>query len=1017
MRKLLLFVVALMCISTHVLAQTKQVAGRVTDSKGNGLEGATVKAVGEKAATFTQKDGSFKLIVKNETKQLTISSIGFTEVTVNISGQTVNVTLQESEADLNEVVVTGYNTKTKKEFGGAATVVNASAVRSIPIASFDQLLQGQAPGVVARATSGQPGASGSIQIRGRGTLVQGGTEPLYIVDGVRIAATDFALLNPNDIETFNILKDATSAGLYGSEGANGVIVVTTKKGKSGAPKFEIEGSMGWSTFPKFRDFRLMNTAEKVEYELRRNATLPPAFRSSMSFYTAAEVDSIKKINTNWEDELTQVGKTYNIAASASGGSDKTRYYASVNYFKQEGTVKRTLFDRVTARLNLNQDAGNFNFGLNLTGTYSNFSNTSEQNTSIATPLNALQWTNPYEQPIVRGRYLPNGNFTTAGTTAADLTRPRVSETGQPIPTTELYWNDYASNQIRILASGNAEYKMPFLKGLSARMVYGVDYRQYEDKRFIDRKTYSAGSNPRPTSGAFANFRTSSYARDFVYRQRITNTWSLNYNKTFDRHGVDAGVYYETVDVSGSNSGNTTFSVITPFTNEAGATINADLLPRVRGGGFKQSLQSYFGTLGYNFDKKYFLSVNFRRDGSSAFGANNRFANFYGVAASWAISDEEFFKPLRNTFNLFKYKISYGTVGNSFVLGSYASQGTVVANRVYNATAGNLVTVLANEDLQWETRNKFNTGIEFLAFKNKLQVNLDYYNEKSNELLSQREISLTNGFSSVNDNVASVRNAGLELSFNYRLISNKDFEFSVNGNFTYNKNTILSLAGGQDTLVSLVGGLPMARIVGQPLNQLFLVDFVGVNPANGAALYRQLDGSLTENFSAGDRRAQGTTDPKYFGGFGFNANYKGFALTTQFSYMLGMRIYNNERNNIENPDYFYDNMNADLLYKEWQKPGDNAEIPSPDNIYYAETTRFLENNSFVRLRNVMLSYTLPKKIANKLKMNNVMLYVNGTNLFTATKYRGRDPESATQIATQGAQYPALKTVQVGLRVNL
>jgi hypothetical protein len=195
MRKLLLFVVALMCISTHVLAQTKQVAGRVTDSKGNGLEGATVKAVGEKAATFTQKDGSFKLIVKNETKQLTISSIGFTEVTVNISGQTVNVTLQESEADLNEVVVTGYNTKTKKEFGGAATVVNASAVRSIPIASFDQLLQGQAPGVVARATSGQPGASGSIQIRGRGTLIQGGTEPLYIVDGVRIAATDFALFN------------------------------------------------------------------------------------------------------------------------------------------------------------------------------------------------------------------------------------------------------------------------------------------------------------------------------------------------------------------------------------------------------------------------------------------------------------------------------------------------------------------------------------------------------------------------------------------------------------------------------------------------------------------------------------------------------------------------------------------------------------------------------------------------------------------------------------------------------
>ncbi|MCU0322075.1 MAG: SusC/RagA family TonB-linked outer membrane protein, partial [Chitinophagaceae bacterium] len=945
-----IFLMSAICVgmSYQSIAQTKQVSGRVVDAKGNGIEGATVRVANDKTVIITQKDGSFKLTVPNNAKSIIVSYVGYNEVTAEIGSGSITVVIKESDKELSEVVITGYKSVSKREFGGAATVINAENVRSIPIASFDQMLQGQAAGVVVKATSGQPGASGSIQIRGRGTLIQGGTEPLYIVDGVRIASTDFALLNPNDIETFNILKDAASAGLYGSEGANGVIVITTKKGKAGKPRFELEGFMGWSTMPTFNDYRLMNTAEKIEYELRRNALLPPAFQSNMSFFSPAELDSLRKINTNWEDEITQTGKTVNISGSASGGTDKFKYYSSINYFKQEGTVRRTMFDRISARLNLSQDAGNFSFGLNLNGTYSGFSNTSEQNTSIATPLNGLQWANPYEQPFVRGRYLAIGNFTTAGTTATDITRPRVTATGQPIPTTDLYWNDNNSNQIRILAGANADYKIPFVKGLTARVVYGVDYRQFEDKRFIDRKTYSAGSNPRPTGGEFPNFRTNSYARNFTYRQRITNTWSLLYSKKVNDHSFDVTGNYETVDVSGSNLNNTTFSIITPFQNEAGATVNADLLPRITGGAFAQSLQSYFATASYGFANKYFISGNYRRDGSSAFGANKRNADFIGGSFSWIVSDEAFFSSLKNVFGNLKYKISYGTVGSSFVLGSYASQGTVVANRVYNSTAGNAVSVLANADLQWEVRKKFNTGIEFSALKNKLVGSIDYYNEKSEDLLSQKEISLTNGFASVNDNVASVRNAGIEFSFNYRVVGNRDFNLSINANFTYNKNQILSLADGKDTLVSLVGGIPMARIVGQPMNQLFLVDYVGVNPANGAAQYRKLDGSLTETFSTADRRAQRTTDPRYFGGFGFNAEYKGFALNTQFSYMLGMNIYNNERNNLENPDYFYDNVNADLLTQEWQKPGDVAKIPSPEDLFFSETTRFLENNSFLRL---------------------------------------------------------------------
>jgi TonB-linked SusC/RagA family outer membrane protein len=990
-------------------AQQVELTGTVTDDKGNPVVSASVIEKGTKNGAVTGPDGSFKLNVKKGAR-LFISSLGFQTKELTASGGRVSIQLSSDTKALDEVVVTGYKTVSKREFGGASTIVKGESIKSIPIASFDQMLQGKAPGVVIRASSGQPGASGSIQIRGRGTFE--GTQPLFIVDGIRIAAGDFALLNPNDIESFNILKDAAGAALYGSEGANGVVVVTTKLGKSGKPKFEVEAFTGWSRFPEFRDFRLMNSNEKIDYELRRGG-------SPISGFSSLQLDSLRKINTNWEDEVTRTGKTYNLAGSASGGSEKTRYFASVNYFKQEGTVRNTFFDRITSRLNLSQEAGNFSFGINTSGTYSNFTNTSEQNSGINSPLNGLQWANPYEQPFVPGRYLLNGNFTKVGALPGQLTRPAVTNTVQPIPTTELFWNNNLSHQIRILANANAEYKIPYVSGLSARMVYGIDYRSFESTQFVDRKTYTGGLNPRPISEPYTNFRTNAFARDFSYSQRITNTWSLNYRKKMGEHNFDAGLYYETVDIGSSSSGNVTYSILSRLQNEGGATISRELLPVVRGSRILQSLQSYFTTFGYGYKGRYFFNGNIRRDASSAFGPANRNANFFGASASWIISDEEFFSSLLSGplsfINSLKYKISYGSIGNSFALGPYAYQG-LVANRLYNSSAGTIVTRLENPDLRWETRRKFNTGIEFAMLNNRLNGSIDVYSELSKDLLLNREISFTNGFSARPDNAASVQNSGVEIAINYQVIANKDFNFSVNANYTYNNNKIVELPGGKDTVVTLVGGIPMARIKGQRMNQLFLVEYVGVNQDNGNSIYKSVDGKTTEQFDEKDRIAAGTTDPIYSGGFGFNLGYKGLELSTQFVFMLGMKIFNNERQNLENPNYFIDNLNADLLTKEWVAPGGNATIPRPDNTYFAETTRFLEDNSFLRMRNIMLSYTPPKKYINKAKLSNFMLYLNGTNLLTVTKYRGRDPESAMQIANQGAQYPSLRTVQVGLRAN-
>lgn len=999
MRKLVLLCLlgTMLAFLQEAAAQTVVTGKVATRQNGSPLSGATIQVKGTQVTTVARDNGTFSITVPSGKNTLQVSFAGYKSVEVDLS-KAASILLEEGSNEISEVIVTGYRAAQKKSFAGSASVVKGAEIAAVPIASFDQALQGRTPGLILRANSGQPGSSGSAIIRGRGSI-NGSTEPIYIVDGIQIAAADFSQLNPNDIENVSVLKDAVATSLYGSRGGNGVIVVTTKRGNAGKPRMEVDAYTGWSSLPNFNGIRLMNTNEKIDYELRRGGT-------SLAFYTAVQIDSLRKIETDWFKELTRTARTYSVNASAAGGSEKMKYFASVNYFTQEGTIINTGFDRITGRFNISQEVGNFSFGLNATGTVSNFKNTSETNTSIGAPLNAGLWTNPYERPLVNGRYSSAGNFVAGGTT---FTRPRVSETFQPIPTTELFWNTNNSIDLRTVVSANAEYKLPFVKGLSVRTVYGIDYRQNDADRFVDRRSYSGGFNPRPTSGQFSNFRTSSYARAFAKSQRVTSTTSLNYVNSFGDHTVDAGLYYETVDQKTRDNSRTVFILESPFQNEAGATINADLIPRITAGGIQASLASYFGLFNYGYKNRYFLSANIRRDGSSRFGADKRFATFGGVGASWIISDEKFFgSNTSNWLNLLKFKVSYGTVGNQEGIGAYEAQGTV-GGRLYNAGQGTSITSLENRDLQWESRTKFNTGFEFGFFKNRLTGALEYYSETTDNLFLPTELSRTTGFNTLTTNIGAVRNRGVEFSANYDIIKNRDWRVAVNANITFNNNQIVKLTD-RDTIVSGI----VARIKGKPIQSIFLVESAGVNPANGNALYRKLDGTTTETYNQNDRTIVGNSDPTFFGGFGWDVAYKGLAFNAQFSYFGGQKAYNNERNNIENPDYYVDNMNADLL-TEWQKPGDITNIPRPGNVFVANTTRFVEDNSFIRLRAVTLSYTLPNAILQKAKMRSVTFYLSGTNLLTFTKFTGRDPEFASASLT-GAFYPALRTVQAGLRVG-
>ena len=998
MRKFFGLTVVFLLSLTQVWAQTKVVSGKVADGKdGSPVAGATISVNGRSIGA-TSATGEFSVRVSPSTRKLSVSSIGFADIDVNVGDGPLNISMTAGESKtVTEVIVTGYKSAQKKSFAGSAGTIKGSEIAAVPIASFDQALQGRTPGLILKANSGQPGASGSAIIRGRGSI-NGSTEPIYVVDGIQIAAADFAQLNPNDIENVSVLKDAVATSLYGSRGGNGVIVVTTKRGTSGKTRLELDVYTGWSRLPDFAGMRLMTTDEKIDYELRRGGT-------SLEFYSPAEIDSLRKIKTDWFNEIAQTGRTTSVNASAAGGSEKTKYFASVNYFTQEGTVRNTGFDRITGRFNLTQEAGNFSFGINATGTVSDFQNTSEANTGIGTPLNAGLWTNPYEQPTVFGRYNAAGNFIAGGTT---LTRPRFSETFQPIPTTDLFWNDNGSKDLRTVISGNAEYQIPFVKGLSLRTVYGVDYRQNDAESFTDRRTFNGSFSPRPTTGQFRNHRTSSFNRNFFKSSRVTNTNSINYVKAFGNHTVDAGAYYETVDLKTDQNGRTVFLLESPFRNEAGATINADLIPRITASGVESALKSYFGVLNYGFKNRYFVTGNIRRDGSSRFGSDKRFATFGGVGAAWVISDEGFMNKSSSWLNLLKYKISYGTVGNQEGIGSYQAQGAV-AGRLYNSNQGSIVTELENRDLQWEERTKFNTGFEFGLLNNKVSGTVEFYNETTDKLFLPTELSRTTGFSTLTRNVGAVRNRGIEVGLNYDLIRTTDLRVGINANFTYNKNEITRLAE-RDTIVSGI----VARILGKPINSLFLVEYAGVNPENGNALYRKLDGTTTETYSINDRKIVGNSDPTHFGGFGADVVFKGIAINAQFSYFGGQKAFNNERNNIENPDYYTDNVNADLL-KEWQKTGDITNIPRPGNAFVASTTRFVENNSFIRFRSLSLAYSIPTSITEKAKMRSIMFYMSGTNLFTFTKFVGRDPEFVGSSLT-GAQYPAMRTVQVGIRLG-
>ncbi|MGB0523169.1 MAG: SusC/RagA family TonB-linked outer membrane protein [Flammeovirgaceae bacterium] len=990
MKKVLLLMLILLCYTAPSWAQEITVSGTIKDEAGDGLPGATVVIKGTNDGAVADIDGKYTIKVPNAEAILVFNYVGFTKQEIKVGAQKVIDVVLKNSTVLEEVVVTGYGDFDKNKFTGSAAVVGSKEIENVPMANFEQMLQGQAPGLLVQSGSGQPGAAAAVTLRGINSI-SSGTTPLYVIDGVPVSSAQFASLNPNDFESVNVLKDAAAAAIYGSRGANGVIVITTKKGKAGKTVFNYNFQYGQTAQLTRDDFLpVMNSNQKIDFELLTGG-------GPLDGLSEAEINELRAIDTDWAEEIFQTGRLMSHEISASGGNENTTFYISGSVFSQEGHVITTGLDRYTLRANVLNQSGNFNFGVNFTASYSDQTFTREGDAFIGSPLNAFYWTNPYETVFDE-----NGDYT-------------VVRTGQPNAVQELVENPRNREDVRAVANIKMGYDLPFVKGLSINTNWGVDFRDRQTRTFLD---------PQTNAGQQATSGSGSLSRGDQRDVQFIGTNSINYETEFGTdHTLSVGLFQEIVYGQVESFGFTGFGIVGRLENEASITAGSvgpggvpQNIPTVTGTAVENTLASFFATANYGYKGKYFLNGAIRRDGSSRFGSDNRFATFASIGASWVLSEEAFLDGVSFVDNL-KLRASFGSTGNQAIGDfQYAALVNTFTANPYDGEPGKTLANIPDPTIQWESNQSFNVGIDHSLFNGKVSGSIDYYRNDTKNLLMNAQLSRTTGFASQLQNVGQIRNSGIEVSLNVTPINSGGFTWDINANFSYNKNEVIELADGQD----IVSGTSIIR-EGEDINSNWVVPFVGVDPATGDALYRDINGNVTNVYNANDARVTGTRTAPYFGGFTNKFRYKGFEFIAFFNWVSGNDVFNNERINIENPNFFVDGMSSNLL-NAWQEPGQVTDVPRirtinglTTNPFQSNSSRYIEDGSYIRLRNVQLSYTLPAATVQKIGLSNVRVYVQGQNLWTSTAFTGADPEKNDGFFL-GAVYPALRTYTVGLNVG-
>ena len=986
-------------------AQTRTIKGKVTDSKdGAAVPYATVRIQGSNKGTATDQNGTFSVEISGN-QTLVISSVGFTPQSVKPdNSNTVNVSLV-ADNTLTEYIATGYVNTNRVKKVSAVAEVSAEKLANTPLVDINQALQGQAAGVFVGGASGQPGSVQNVRIRGVGSI-SASAAPLYVIDGIIVDGRDvnksgdlalqsndlLANLNPNDVESINILKDASATAMYGSRGANGVIVINTKKGKAGVTTFGARAQYGTSK-PSFGKAALLTPAESYAYN--RDVL-------ALNEYTPAEIDaefpaSLLATGFDWRDAGFRTAKTQDYGISASGGNEKTKLYVSAGYNDQEGTLINSGMKRYTAISNVSQKVNDrLDIAMNLNLSQANASSAMGGN-YYASPLLGAYFVSPFQSP-----YKPDGSLYTG------LESDFNAASGDNF-LYSVYKNDKNLTNFRGLGGATVSYRI-------------FDWLKVQERANIDMVNSEANLFYDPTTGDGYNaadpLKSGSVYNQSVKVTTLTNQVSLSGNFNIGKdHQLD---YMALSEYNRFKSRSFSAEGIGIIGSQL-KVLDITATPQTVGGNATEyTFLSYMGQLNYSFREKYNLGLGVRTDGSSRFGVNTRYGTFFSVGASWRLIEEGFMKS-QNVFSDLKLRASYGQTGNADfgTIDNFVARALYDYGTSYNGAPGNAPNTIGNVDLTWEKNKSFNIGLDLALLKGAITATIDIYKRKTDGLLLNTPVSSTSGFTTQMTNIGSLENKGIEA-----LISTKNFD-DRNGfswrtelNIGMNRNKITSLFMGRD-----VAGANSTQLhrVGQPVQSWYLNEWAGVDPENGDPLWYTADGKTTNNINLAERRIVGNSQPKFTGGLTNTFEYKGVGVSVFFYAVTGNKILNRTRI-LGDADGAYFGYGYDKLTAEnyWRKPGDNAERPKPipggnKNANSAVSTRYLEDGSFLRLRNINLSYSLPAKWLKAAKFTSVKLYAQASNLGTWTSYSGWDPEQDIS-AMEFFRYPPSKTITFGANIN-
>ncbi|MDI9365715.1 MAG: SusC/RagA family TonB-linked outer membrane protein [Flavobacterium sp.] len=1037
MKKISTLLMCLLVAVTQLLAQNKTVTGKVVDEKGAAVAGASVVVKGSTKGTTTGSDGSFSISVPETAKALVISSVNFTTQEIAIKGSSVSITLQSTTSSLDEVVVVGYGTQKKKDVISSIATIKGDNIKDIPVQSFDQALSGKAVGVNVSLPNGVLNNPPVIRVRGANSI-SGNTQPLIVIDGVPTFQGDYSTnssannalgsLNPSDIDDIQILKDAAASAIYGSRAANGVMLITTKKGKLGKAKVQYDFSIGFTK--PFNIFEVLNAEQYVTLKnegLRNLNQVVVTGQSAGSPLFFLDTINGKQVNTKWADEVYQNGKSQTHNLSISGANESTKYYFSANYTKQDGILQTNTFDRRQIRMNIETKAtewlkfgGNFNYSRGSTFSPSTGSLPgSAFNTAGSARLAFV--TAPNVSPFAAdGRYniigidnpTQRNNFNQIGRNRNLFNSGFVN----PVMIRDL---NIISSQIDQI-SANISGELKLAKGLTFRSQYGINYQLVDDRTFWN-PLHGDGIQTTSTADDGSAFNVFGKYNITNFQNVLTYDFKLGID-----HNFNVLVGHEEQSSKTDRYGAKRSGLFDNFNNEYQGNFTVNDNP-VNNSITENYLLSYFGRLSYNYKGKYSLSANIRRDGYSAFSDEGKYGTFAGGGIGWTISEEKFWGGIASkVFSNFKLRASYGQVGSISSVGNFGSLSLFSPFQYGLGYPTLSFSQAGNKNLKWENSKKLDLGVNFGILKNKINVEFTYYNTDLSDLIINVPQAPSLGIpgNTVQLNAGAAYNRGIEFNINASIIDKKDFSWNVSFNLATQENKVTALADGVPEIVGITG-LERTNITrpGISLGSFFLAKTNGVDAATGRRIFvnaantevlfdfsnptaaqrwRYRDGTVAPAIDLGrDGYVAGNSLPKVYGGFTNTFRFKDIDFSFDMYYSFGNAVYFGSRAGLLDQRFW---NNSTIALNRWQKAGDVTNVPRVvfnDNISNGSSFPIdanLYNGDFIKMRNVSLGYNIPKELLRKIKISGLRLYAQAFNLFTITNYPGADPE----ISSNGAE---------------